>query len=516
MLGFGSAFLLPSLLQSCMQDHVIPDPTKPPTNPPALFDAQIDWNDDAKTAVTTALGMIPEAGEILSGLVDIFWPKSKEDVWGKVKTQVETLVQQDIAASVYQHVQEDLDGLNTQLSTYLTYLNPKNADGTPGVKDFEAIRGEWRAVRTAFDGALPHFQSTAAPQYQLPLLGLFSQFANLYLGFLRDAVAHGSEWGMQEAELQSITTALKNNINDYYRYTAQTYNDGRLKLWNSTKRNDNLCEPFRTVNNYDRQMTLTILDFMYSWYYYDVTVYKSTPGNPIKVEITREIYSDPYGSCDDSGVIGITTPVPTQRPTSITVWGYDRIDAVQLTYPANSGPGGLTTTPRMGNQNGGNTQPPHGGIITNTPNNPIIAASVYYALFKYNSYVSNPLVAQLQFLFDDRTTTDVMGGTAGSINGVSNTDWIGYPYEALSSIHINGVNKVLGTADSIVFGFTYWKSPDAQVEALRKVYVTSPTERSVSDFAQAYPSLAVPAGLITDELKAARKAYWDSIKARAK
>ncbi len=33
-----------------------------------------DWNGDARTVVTTAAGMIPEAGGVLAGLIQIFWP----------------------------------------------------------------------------------------------------------------------------------------------------------------------------------------------------------------------------------------------------------------------------------------------------------------------------------------------------------------------------------------------------------------------------------------------------------
>ena len=78
--GFGSAFILPSLLQSCMRDHDIPPPGGDGDHP--LFDLQFSWNDDAKIAVTSLIEMIPEAGDILGGLVDILWPSDQTDVWG--------------------------------------------------------------------------------------------------------------------------------------------------------------------------------------------------------------------------------------------------------------------------------------------------------------------------------------------------------------------------------------------------------------------------------------------------
>ena len=58
-----------------------------------------DWNSDAKTAVTTAIGMIPEAGGVLAGLIQIFWPSPTVDVWGSIKDQVLQLIGQAIDAT---------------------------------------------------------------------------------------------------------------------------------------------------------------------------------------------------------------------------------------------------------------------------------------------------------------------------------------------------------------------------------------------------------------------------------
>ena len=92
-LGFGSAFLLPSLLASCTDHRIPPSPDGPILFPP-LKDDDIDWNDDSKIAVTTALSFIPGVGEILSAMVDIFWPGT--DVWSQIRGQVEALVDQKL------------------------------------------------------------------------------------------------------------------------------------------------------------------------------------------------------------------------------------------------------------------------------------------------------------------------------------------------------------------------------------------------------------------------------------
>ncbi len=360
VLSAGSVLFSSVLLESCTK-YGIPHPggsTPPPLTPPPLLGSTIAWNDDAKTMVTSVIEMIPEAGDILGGLVDIFWPSTQEDVWGEIKAQVEALVNQKIAAAVYQQVSEDLKGLNNSIILYLNEIK----EGTPA-----EILTQWMITKNLFVNALPHFQSAGN---ELPLLPLFGQFANMYLALLRDGVAFGASWGRTALDQQQDVTDLKNSINDFYAYTAKTYNNGRANLFRTTKADFHACEPFRTINKYDRQMNQTVLDFMDSWYYYDVSVY---PNGTTYVS-TREIYSDPMGTCDDSGNIVIATPPPTARPTTLSAWGGNFFNAIQLTYPAGSGPGGVTQTKRMGAGGGFN-------VVINIPvNNPISFAETTYSV----------------------------------------------------------------------------------------------------------------------------------------
>ena len=487
VLGAGSVLFLPGLLGSCTDHRIPPDGT--PIIFPPLSDYKLDWNDDAKITVKSFLEMIPEAGEILGGLVDIFWPNTPDDVWGEVKAEVEAIVNQKIAAAVYQQVSEDLKGLNNSITLYRNELK----NGTPA-----EILTQWQITRNSFATALPHFQD---PGNELPLLGLFGQFANMYLSVLRDAVISGASWGRSVGDQQQDVTDLKKAILDFANYADRTVTSGADKL--NTKRDDHACEPFRTNNKYVRQMTLTVLDFVETWPYYDVTLY---PNGATVVSI-REIYSDPYGTCDDSGNIVTPYPYPTQFPTQLSVWGGDRIDAVQLTYPAGSGPKGVTQTPRMGDQpfgnTGGSNQPPYGGVFNLSPANPIIQAKV----------TVSDVVNALHFKFYDGTITNKLGG---NYKEGTDTDWLGYTDNALSSIYINGVSRWKQCADCVVFGFQWHPSPSATLRAIGAIYIKSPKERSAADFAKAFPKLGISAGSITEELKLARKAHWAYIEARAK
>lgn len=477
--GTGSLLFSSLLLQSCLKDHNLPTPGFTPIALPPTLTMKFDWNDAAKTVVTSGLEMIPEAGEILGPLVEIFWPKSKEDVWGEIKGEVEALIDEKLSDFEYQQVQQQLDGLAKAVNNYLATLK----DGTDAEKLIE-----WHNMNDAFSIALPFFQ---AEGYQLLLLPLFVQFANMYLAILRDVVISGKEWGRSEKEQSDDPSTLTEKINEFYSYAADTFNQGRLNVALKTKPDNHKCEPFRSINQYDRQMTLTVLDYMNAWPYFDVIRFP----NGAPVVSTREIYSDPMGTCDDSGNIVIATPTPTQPLTQLSVWSGDYFNSIQVTYPAGSGPGGVTQTKRMGVSGGFNR------VYTISPNNPIVAAQTTYG----------SIVNTIQFTYADGSTSDVLGKNAGS----NNTTW-NFDSEILSSVHINGMSNYYGSADCVVYGFQYAKSPSAALYAIQAIYVKSPKERSVGDFAKAFPKFSIPANLITDDLKAARKAHWDYLKTLVK
>jgi hypothetical protein len=318
-----------------------------------------NWNNAAQNSVAYILGMFPEVGSLLSTLTSIFWPQSEEDVWGEIKQQVEQLLNEKINQLVYTQVQDDLSGLKNVMTDYITTVNSG---------DIKNISAQWIATKNLFDYSLPHFQS---PGSEILLLPLFGQFVNLNLGLLRDGVLFGKSWGWNIPYQQEITTELTNSVTNFTTYANKFYKQGYQSVVQHTATDYHNCEPFRSVNRYVRQMTLTLLDFVEMWPYFDVSKYP----DPVRIHLNREIYSDPVGTCDNSANINLPSP-PTQPISRLSVWAWDQIDAVQLTYPKGGGPNGVTETARMGDQNGGSNQPPHGGVFDLSDNPITIAAGM--------------------------------------------------------------------------------------------------------------------------------------------
>ncbi|CCH51877.1 Pesticidal crystal protein cry1Da AltName: Full=Insecticidal delta-endotoxin CryID(a) [Fibrisoma limi BUZ 3] len=508
----------PGLLTSCA-DHRIVGPGDPAV--PPVGDEDYDGNDIAKTCVVTALGMIPEVGEILAALVEIFWPETKEDPWDEVKDRVEALIKKDIDELVYQQVKQDLGGFkNGQpgglvglMTLYLDEVKAYNETlkTNPNASPEGVIR-QWVSTRAAFVNALPHFQ---ADNYEDLLLPLFVPFASMHLALLRDIVIDGKAWGRSEAEHQQDILDLQSAITAYASYTYDTlrfgYDNAIGQALNNGK---DLCDAEAAGVLYASTMTLLAQDYAATWPYFDVTLYPNGP----RIPLSREIYSGLQGYCKgfdlvqkygfnptNSFLIGYSVP-PKKAPTQITIWGGEVIEGMQVTYPTGGGLNGITQTVRMGldSLTGGSNQPPKGGTFHISPTNPIVLVRLSFN--KYPPQYDNNIlgVSAIQFVYKDGATSP----WTGTLNNSYIVEVKPPSGHYVSSIYFG--------AYLVVFGFQYMNLQlPAGTDAMRTIYITSPTERTADDFTQAFPELGDSSTLITEELKADREAHWASFKARA-
>ncbi|GAB3279395.1 insecticidal delta-endotoxin Cry8Ea1 family protein [Larkinella harenae] len=425
------------MLQSCIKDHNFPGP-EGPDGP--LLDLDIDWNGLAKKVVSEGLGELPEAGKFLSNLLDIVWPSSGDSPWDQVKAQVGALIDSKIATEAYDRMASVLKGDRAIIDDY-----------NRAVKNNTNVYTSWSNVFYQLEHDKEQFKEEGQ---ELVLLPLFAQFVNLHLGLLRDGILYGKTWGMSQTEWQSYVDLTHDRVTEFTDWVNNWYDKGR-----SPRANKNVdmwkVEPFRSTNEFDRTMTMLVLDYKDTWLYYDYTRYpngaKNPDGTPMRLFI-REIYSDPHGNILGVGnnpVMPLILPSPaTELPTLLTVWSGDRIDAVQVAgYPANGGPGFASETPRMGDKNGGTAH-----TFNLSPFNPITQVNIN----TYHSPSNGDEMATdtLEFIFNDGTGTGRMGKTTGDSKLFS----IGYAGYALSSIYVQGTSywDPGKSINCIVFGFVPW------------------------------------------------------------
>ena len=464
----------------------------------------VNWSYDGEQIVAGALGMVPGVGSLLSALTYILWP-STDDVWQDIQQQVEALVQQDLSAYDAQQIADSLQGAQNIISQFLNVVT---------TDDTGYIVSAFTSANTVFLDEVPKFQDAT---YGIVLLPMFVQFANLHLSLLRDAVLFGSQWDLNAAAIAEIQTQLTETIASYTAYANQTYTNSFPYLTYMSKQwvapspapspppgsgSLSLGElQFLQDNNYIRQMTGMVLDYVSLWPYFD----PSTTKYPASVRLTSEIYTDPMGTAQGwvwmqglRGQLGLPTP-PTQPMQHLTIWAYNNLDAVQATYPAGCGPNGETTTPRLGDQNGGVNTPPQGGVF-DVSTNPIVNVQI-------SLYGGDP--SGILLTFQDGTQA-----TTGVFYTDSSTSF-SYPGRIVSSAYVNGVGSYT-SADCVFFGFQYGNQNLISMSVVETMFITLPGLNTIADLLALLPAGSVDPKLveqtaISQNWQALRDAYWKQL-----
>jgi hypothetical protein len=447
----------------------------------------VDREELAKKAIVFLVGKAnPQAGAVVQALVAAFWP-SNRDVWSEIREQVERLVDQKIETEVYKQAAAALKGYQAQIQLF----GSKIAEGVN-----ETIRGTFLAIEPIFTGDIEKFR---VESHEVLLLPFFAQAATMHLSLLHDAANHGKAWGMDIRNIDGVSQRLEAAKTAYKKYVTDTIAAGLKKVRERTGRNDHQCQPFRDVNKFTREMTLMAADFADLW-----PVFGRYDTPPKTTMPSREIYSDPFGTADDSGDIFARLRKPPSKPISeMTIWGSSQINSIEVKYPAGGGPGGGAGSGRMGVPKGGSDLPPKGGRIRVQPDNPITAARVR----------ADHVVDALQFGFRNGQTTREFGG--GSTN-----DKVAFDDHVLSSVHINGISKFYNCADSAVFGFKYDPSAPISTDVLQLLHASSPKQLSIAELIEETGSdidrRELEAVASAERWDAKRKSFWAAAKRRKK
>ena len=382
-----------------------------------------DLSNDIQTVVTTALNEVPEVGNILAGLVALFWPSTGENVWQEIEQQVAALVDQKLDQYTYSQVEQDLQGINNVVRDYLDTLGTSKTD--------PQLLTKWIAVNDEFLYAQPHFGNNLDPDSQqtgnlsatdtVLLLPLVAQFATLHLAHLRDGVLYGETWGMSTTDVEQYQAFLTKQIAIYVAYVDMVWQTGLAaapSVPGSTDHRTTMV--FWALNSYVRSMQLNVLDSADLWPYFDPSLY---PGPVGTIKLTREIFSDPEGTADNSSIVLPNQPMAPI--TAVTYWGGSLVNAFQVSYGGVAGP--VMGAPGTSTKGG----------FTVTPENPIVTVQGN----------AGDVPNWVLFGFQDGTTSGFVGKP-----GSTSFNW-SFPGHVLSSITVTGVSTFYDTAECVIFGF---------------------------------------------------------------
>ncbi|MEC2969525.1 insecticidal delta-endotoxin Cry8Ea1 family protein, partial [Bacillus cereus] len=219
---------------------------------------------------------VPGVG-VAFGLFDLIWGFITPSDWSLFLLQIEQLIEQRIETLERNRAITTLRGLADSYEIYIEALreweaNPNNAQLR------EDVRIRFANTDDALITAINNFTLTS---FEIPLLSVYVQAANLHLSLLRDAVSFGQGWGLDIATVNNHYNRLINLIHRYTKHCLDTYNQGLENLRGTNTRQ------WARFNQFRRDLTLTVLDIVALFPNYDVRTY------PIQTssQLTREIYT---------------------------------------------------------------------------------------------------------------------------------------------------------------------------------------------------------------------------------
>ncbi|WP_180233638.1 insecticidal delta-endotoxin Cry8Ea1 family protein [Bacillus cereus] len=261
-------------------------------------------------AVNPTLGA---AAGVISKIFGFLWKQFGTDSqaqWKQFMEAVEYLVNQKITDAVRSKAVSELAGVQNALELYQEAaddwnINPNDTSAK------ERIRRQFSSTNTTIEFAMPSFRVSG---FEVPLLTVFAQAANLHLLLLRDAVKFGNEWGMPAAEVEDYYTRLQKRTAEYTDYCTNTYDKGLKQAYdlapNPTDYNkypylnpyskDPIYGKYYTApvdwnlfNDFRRDMILMVLDIVAVWPTYNPKIYNNPYG--VQIQLSREVYSTVYG-----------------------------------------------------------------------------------------------------------------------------------------------------------------------------------------------------------------------------
>lgn len=372
------------------------------------------WNAAAKSLVATTVaaagnGIVPLLGSFAAGMINTFWPNCGTTAQDDVLSRADVT---DIANKT--NATEKLAYVQGSITTYQTALQ----DATTDAQRQQAFENCFNQIASQDN----YFQGSGD---EAALLPMFVLYGNLFLALAVDAQVNQQKWGYTNGS--PYLDGIPQFLNRAIPYVNQIAEWSYQNMIATGAIDYHACEPFRTANTERTRLITDALDLVAQWPYYGTIA--AGGANPSKLIAQREVFYGPYGTGDNSGIITLPMVGATASPTTMLITSGERLDAVQATYPSGTGPDGVTTTPKMGDNGGGPTQVNYA--------NTIVGSIVW----------SGDIVNGIQFNYSNGDQTGRLGQVSGSPQEV-NPDT-----SLMSSVFVNGVSSYYGSADTFVVGY---------------------------------------------------------------
>ncbi len=284
-----------------------------------------------KAGLVFAIEQFPIVGQSLSAIMAVVL--GVNDTWDMIKDKTEQLINQQFDTTIFNVMKANLEGIQNNLSEYI--LEVRNAPDDPLLLPQQmAIAQKYAIAQAAFHQFIPSYKLEG---FNLLLLPLYAQMANLHLALHREGCLHGGAWGWTAQALQGHKASMARVIKDHEDYVELWYQKGLADRQNA--RYANAAQRFTAIYGFMREMTLSVLEYKECWPYFDPA--HPRPAQPI-FNYDRELYSNAFGHSGGKAVE--PGDVPEERITKIKIWEHkvgdpdqSLIDTVQVWYGQQEG-----------------------------------------------------------------------------------------------------------------------------------------------------------------------------------
>ncbi|MEH7218010.1 insecticidal delta-endotoxin Cry8Ea1 family protein [Bacillus toyonensis] len=248
------------------------------------------------------LGLIPVVGGPASAIAGLFnvllpywWPEQAgapgtpqaQFSWNQLMTAAEEMVDKKILESKRGEATARWQGIQLLGRDYYSALCDWINDQDNAVKK-ERLRDAFDDLDDQLKLAMPFF---SVQGFELPMLSMYAQAANMHLLLLRDVVQNGVSWGFAPYEVDRYyfdpsgqrSPGLLQLLGIYTNYCVEWYEKGLQEQYNTGR--------WDKFNNFRRNMTIMVLDTVAIWPTFDPRRYPL----PTKSQLTRTLYTNPVG-----------------------------------------------------------------------------------------------------------------------------------------------------------------------------------------------------------------------------
>ncbi len=260
----------------------------------------IDYHALTNTVLSIA-SSIPYVGPVFgffTPIINLFWPEDHPDLFEILKDKIEALINKKLAEDAVNRLKKEVEGFKNDSESLACqvkiYLDDEGTCEQFSTRD-SGVKGASIAqtiinIHHLWIQRIPQFTIDEYKQYALPL---YVQAANMHLMLLKDAISHQKDWGIDDADVKTISEFLKIWIVTHSKYVYDIFKGGITNIQNDPQEGNK----DKAIADYIRASTLTGLDYVALWPTFDKDVY------PMQTDLeqTRLIFSDITGRLDWRG-----------------------------------------------------------------------------------------------------------------------------------------------------------------------------------------------------------------------